>query len=80
MNYYYLNEVPIFTYAMVGITTVVLAAASIQENLEEPVKQEPNVLSTLRSLSPIATTTSNPSTQGGKKRKTKKLTSRTPAF
>jgi hypothetical protein len=69
MNYYYLNEVPIFTYAMVGITTVVLAAASMQENPEEPVKQEPTILSTLTSLSPIPTT---PSTQGGKKQKSRK--------
>jgi hypothetical protein len=66
MDYYYLNEVPIFTYVMVGITTMVLAVASMQDydsNNEAEVKQEPTVLS---SLTNPTSSTATP-TQGGKK-------------
>jgi hypothetical protein len=85
MNYYYLNEVPIFTYAMVGITTtVVLAAASMQDynsnNQTENIKEEPTILSSLSPMKTLTSLTSPLSSssltttpkQGGKKNKTKK--------
>lgn len=32
MDYYFINEIPIFSYIMMGITTLILAVSVVQES------------------------------------------------
>jgi hypothetical protein len=75
LQYYSINGVPMLTYVLLGITTVVLATVTLSESVvSNDEESEPSMLSQLPTVNPFATSESGPSEQKGgkgKKRKTK---------
>ena len=61
---YSVNGIPILTYGMLGITTIVLATVTLSESTSvDTEEKQPSMVSQLPTLNPFAASTSPPSTQ-----------------